>query len=142
MRIRSIPHLDLVRRIPGLSGSTYRELAEVSSLIDRAYLLPGDLLTKEGSRDRQAFIVIQGQADVIIGGNRVAEVGPGDFVGEIGMLDHGPRTATVQANSPMQVFVIGPEAFGPLLSHGGVSQALVEQLSQRLRGADRKLVTI
>jgi CRP-like cAMP-binding protein len=142
MRIRNIPHLELVRRVPGLSGATYRELAEVSSLLDRAHLKPGDLLTKEGGRDRQAFIVIEGQADVIVGGNRVAGVGPGDFVGEICMVDNGPRTATVQATEPMQVFVIGPEAFGPLLSHGGVSQALVLQLSRRLRGANRQLLTV
>jgi CRP/FNR family cyclic AMP-dependent transcriptional regulator len=137
MRIhRKRSHLDQVRRIPGLRGAGARELSEVSSLLDRVQLNPGDVLTREGSWDRTAFIVLDGQADVVIGGRAVRAAGPGEFVGEVAMIDHGPHTATVRATTPMEVFVIGPESFGPLLSYGRVGHALIEQMTARLRAAE------
>jgi CRP-like cAMP-binding protein len=135
-RHRKRSHLDQVRRIPGLMGGHERELAEVSNLIDRVQLNPGDLLTREGSWDRTAFIVLEGQAEVVVGGRAVRAVGPSEFIGEVAMIDHGPQTATVRATTPMDVFVIGPESFGALLNYGRVSHALIEQMTARLRAAE------
>ena len=132
----SSSHLDQLRGIPGLRGAAVRELEEVSRLLDRAQLDAGELLTTEGSWDREAFVVIEGHADVLVGGRRVGTVGPGEFVGEVGMIDHGPHTTTVRATTHMRVFVIGPESFGCLLSYGRVSNVLLERMSSRLRAAE------
>ena len=135
-RAHSSSHLDQLRAIPGLRGAPVRELEQVTRLVDRAHVDAGDLLTSEGSWDREAFIITEGHADVLIGGRRVGTVGPGEFVGEVGMINHGPHTTTVQATTQMRVFVIGPEAFGCLLSYGRVSNVLLEQMSSRLRAAE------
>lgn len=135
-RTQSSCRLDQLRMIPGLRGASVRELEEVSTLLDRAHVDAGDLLTTEGSWDREAFVVIEGQADVLSRGRRVSTVGPGEFVGELGMIDHRPHTTTVRATTAMRVFVIGPEAFGCLLSYGRVSQVMLERMSSRLRAAE------
>jgi CRP/FNR family transcriptional regulator, cyclic AMP receptor protein len=135
-RMQSSSRLDHLRRIPGLRGARVRELREVSRLIDRAQVDAGDLLTAEGSWNREAFVVIEGHAEVLSGGRRVGTVGPGEFVGEVGMIDHGPHTTTVRATTPMRVFVIGPQAFGCLLSYGRVGHVLLERMSSRLRTAE------
>jgi CRP/FNR family transcriptional regulator, cyclic AMP receptor protein len=63
-------------------------------------------------------------------------VGPGEFAGEMAMLDLLPRSATVRATTPMQVLVIGPQAFSAFVSHECVAKAMATQLVQRLRRAE------
>jgi CRP/FNR family cyclic AMP-dependent transcriptional regulator len=136
MRRRSIYGLDEVRRVPGLGNAPLRELAEVSSLLDRAALKAGDELTREGGWERQAFVVLDGHADVLIRGCRIGSVGPGEFVGEVAMIDRGPHTRTVRATSDMKVFVMGAASFLDLLTYPRVAGALLEQMWTQLPAAE------
>lgn len=133
-------HLDRLRRVPGQATASYRQLAKIASMVDEATLPAGTLLTRQGARHRQTFLILDGHADVIIDGIVVGGAGPGDYVGEMGMLVHGPQRATVRATGPVEVLVIGAQAFWTFLSQDGVSRALATQLAGRLRGIDDRVI--
>jgi CRP-like cAMP-binding protein len=131
------PKIDILQHVPGLQHHSPRSLRALPSLLDEVRFDAGDVLVRQGATGRQAFIVIDGQAQVLVDGECVATVGPGSFVGEMAMLDYGRRTATVIADSPMRALVAGPRAFPSLMSHAGMARAVAVQLSQRLRQAER-----
>ena len=133
------PAIKALRSVPGLRGQSDRALAALVPLVDEVDIAEGTRLTREGLVAKEAFVVVEGEAEVFVDGEAVATVGPGDFVGELAMLDLGPRSATVRARTPMRVLVIGPKAFGAFVEHGGVARSMATQLAQRLRQADGSL---
>ena len=130
------PVIDLLRSVPGLRHLNNRSLGALVRLVDQHEFAPGEVLTREGVSGRQAFVVLDGEGEVYIDGELVTTVGPGEFIGEMAMLDHGPRCATVRAKTAMHVLVIGPQAFSTFVDEPGVSRAMATLLSQRLRAAD------
>ena len=133
------PVIDMLRAIPGLRSQRRRALAALAPLVDQAEIRPGSRLIREGVAGREAFVVVDGCADVFVDGELVATVGPGEFLGEMSMLDGGPRSATVRAKTPMSVLVVGPKAFAAFAAGEGVGRALATQLARRLREADARL---
>ena len=72
---------------------------------------PGERLVDEGESAQQFFVIEKGRAAVIAGGKHVSDLGPGDFVGEIGLVRHSPRTASVIATAPLRAIVMDEKAF-------------------------------
>ena len=101
----------LVKRIPLFSECTKAELIEVAISADEREAPEGDRLTEEGRRGREFFILVEGAVAVRRGGRKLAELGPGDWFGEIAILTYKPRTATVTATSPVRLLVITDRAF-------------------------------
>jgi CRP-like cAMP-binding protein len=130
------PVIALLRRVPGLAGAEDRELAKLAPLVDLINVRAGQALARQGEIGREACIVVEGHGEVLIDDDLIATVGPGDFVGEMAMLESGTRCATVRALTPMRVLVIGPQAFGTFTEQPGTGRALALQLSQRLRRAE------
>jgi CRP/FNR family cyclic AMP-dependent transcriptional regulator len=97
------------------------------------------VLCREGHIGRQAFVILDGEAAVDISGTRVGTLGPGNVVGEMALIDHGPRSATVTALSPMTVLTLSVHEFRSLIDGGGapVHEILV-QLAGRLREVERR----
>ena len=139
MKTRNSDNIELLRSIAVLAGSSDKDLARLGALVTEVELRPGQVLTREGARDRQALLVVDGHGTVSIGGRTIAEVGPGEFIGEMTMLIGGTRTATVRATTPMRVLVIGPQEFAAFVELRGVARSLAEQLARRLRTADEEL---
>jgi CRP-like cAMP-binding protein len=132
----SAAQLDLLRRIPGLRAGTDRELRAVACLVEDATAEPGSVLIEEGAGADQAYVIVEGWAAVTVHGEPVAALGPGQFVGEMALLDHGPRTASVVAKTPMRLLAVGPAAFDALLGAPDVAGAVARGLTSRLRTAD------
>lgn len=103
--------IDLLKRVPLFAGCTKAELREVAMSSDEIDLPAGRVLTREGQRGREFFVLVSGTVDVTQNGKRIAELGSGDWFGEIALLTHTPRTATVTAASPVQVLVITDRSF-------------------------------
>ena len=101
----------LVKRIPLFSECTKAELIEVAINADEREAPEGDRLTEEGRRGREFFILVEGAVAVRRGGRKLAELGPGDWFGEIAILTYKPRTATGTATSPVRLLVISDRAF-------------------------------
>jgi CRP/FNR family transcriptional regulator, cyclic AMP receptor protein len=103
--------VELLRQVPIFSGCTRAELVEVALSADEREASEGHVLTEEGRPGREFFVLVEGSASVRRAGRKIAELGPGDWFGEIAILTYKPRTATVTATSPVRLLVISDRAF-------------------------------
>jgi CRP/FNR family transcriptional regulator, cyclic AMP receptor protein len=108
-----------------------RELAAQHA--DVVTVSQGTTLIEEGRRAYEFFIILEGEADVVEGGTVVASVGPGDVVGEIGVLETTARTASVVAMSAMRLIVMDGRALRALSdTHPDIYNELQRLIAQRL----------
>ena len=126
-------------QVPLFSHLGRRELDKLAAVVTEIEVKQGAVLGREGHHSSEAFVIVSGTASITIGGREVAQVGPGELVGELGLLDGGPRAATITAATDMDLYVIEPGAFAPLLDEPSISKALVKSLASRLRAADKLL---
>jgi CRP-like cAMP-binding protein len=132
--------LMILQRTAAFKGCGERELNDIARLVDDATVLEGAQLTREGGTGREAFVIVDGWAAVIIDGEPVAALGPGEVVGEMAMLDLQPRSATVIAKTNMRLLVIGPEAFATFAGQPTIARRIATTMAERLRRADAPLV--
>jgi len=122
------------------SACTPEELALIGSKITQINVKAGDVLASEGRAGHEFVVIEEGQAKVRIGSHDVATLGPGDFFGEVALLDDGPRTATVVAETDVVADVIGHSEFDELVtSVPQLAKRLLVGLARRLRAADVQL---
>jgi CRP-like cAMP-binding protein len=140
--MKTDPVIEMLRVVPGLAGRSNKELARLVPLVDLAHIRAGEPLTHQGRYEKEAFLIVDGHANVVIDGEPVADLGPGDFVGEVAMLIGGPRTATVQASTDMTLLVVGGEAFNSFAWDQDVSSSMAKQLAARLRVADNRFESV
>ena len=95
-----------LRSIPLFQRVSDEELAQVAPFAEEVHVEEGETLVKEGDFSYEFMAIEEGTADVTRGGEHVAELGPGDFFGEIGLLEKDLRTATVVAKSPMRLVTL------------------------------------
>ncbi len=126
--------LELLGRVPLFGGCASRDLEEIGRLADEVDVPAGHTLMAEGATAQEFFVVLEGSLRVERGGTLVSKLGPGDFVGEIGLVDGGPRSATVTAETASRVFVIGHREFHSLLeAHPGIQIEVLQALAKRVR---------
>ena len=115
-----------------------KELAELARVTEDLEVSEGKVLCREGETGREFFVIVEGEAAVTKDGNSIATLGPGDFFGEIALVEHRPRTATVTAKTDLRFFVLTSQAFWALLDHQPeVQRAVLRCLAVRLaREAD------
>jgi CRP-like cAMP-binding protein len=99
-----------LKTIPLFSHLNRKELALVARHCDDAEAEAGQVLAREGEVAREFMVIIEGTATVTKDGAVINHLGPGDFFGEIGLLETPRRVATVTADTPMRLIVMfGPE---------------------------------
>ncbi len=111
MRLGRNAKIDLLKSVPLFAGCSRAELRELALVADELDLREGRILVREGRPGREFFILVDGVVRVSKGGRKLAELGPGDWFGEIALLTNTPRTATVTATSPIRVLVVTDRAF-------------------------------
>lgn len=107
--------IDWLRSIPLLEDCSQNELSRVAAAARRVDAVAGETLTAEGEPGDTFYLIATGTATVTRGGARLASLGPGSFFGEIALIERGPRTATVTADSPMRMFELGADDFTTLM---------------------------
>ncbi|HEY6961573.1 MAG TPA: cyclic nucleotide-binding domain-containing protein [Gaiellaceae bacterium] len=112
------------------SGLSNRELERLAQWTDEASVPEGYELASQGRFAHEFFVIEDGLAEVLKDGDRIAELGPGDFFGEIGLLEADRRTATVVARTPMQLIVMVDRAFRQMESE-------MPTVADRIRSAIR-----
>ena len=133
---------DQLSQVPLFSHLGDKELLAVRRLMTEAHVAEGQVLAREGTRGSEFFIIVAGTASVDRGGVHVADVGPGDFQGEISLLDGGPRTATVTATSEMTIMVATNGEFHAMLdSTPTVARQMLPALAHRVRVATGDALT-
>jgi CRP/FNR family transcriptional regulator, cyclic AMP receptor protein len=126
--------IDLIKRVPLFSSASKHELEEIAQLADEIDLPEGRTVITEGETGREFFVLVEGTADVVRGGKKVASIGPGDFFGEIALISKTPRNASITTTSAARALVITDRAFRQLLDQQpeiavGVLHALAERLA-------------
>ena len=130
---------DQLAKVPLFSGLSKKELKLISQLATYLEEPAGTVLTEEGKPGHEFIIVLDGEIEVRQGGKVVAERGAGAYVGEIALLDHRPRTATVVAKTPVAIEVIGQREFAGLLAEvPELSQQLLATVARRLADLDQQ----
>jgi ATP-binding cassette subfamily B protein len=107
--------IDKLREVNLFASCSDDELGRIDHLITQIAVDEGRALTREGEHGKEFVIVVEGTAGVFKGDEQVAEIGPGSFLGEIGLLFDVPRTATVKALTPMTIDVLNLREFRELL---------------------------
>ena len=131
------PHKDgkinLIAKVPLFAGLSKRQLAQVASIADEIDLPQGKILTREGERGREFFILLEGEAEVRRKGRKLATRRAGEFFGEIALLSNVPRVATVTAATPVQALVVRDVDFRALLAHTPqIALKVLEKVAERL----------
>ena len=121
---------DKLAEIPLFASLSKREREQIARAADEVEVAEGKHLAEQGQFAYEFMAIEEGTADVLKDGEKLGELGPGDFFGEIGLLEAERRTATVVATTPMRLIVI----FGPNLRS---LEREMPQLSQQLRTAIR-----
>ena len=111
MALRSDAKIELLKSVPLFAGCSKNELRQLAKTADEIDLRQGTVLTREGRPGREFFVLIDGTAEVTKKGKKIADLGPGDWLGEIALITDSPRTATVTATSPVDVLVITDRRF-------------------------------
>ena len=129
--------VEVLRRVPLFSDLTKRELQQVARTVNDVTHPAGHVIVTEGDKGVGLHIIISGQAKVSRNGRTVARLGPGDYFGEMSMIDGGPRTATVTADTPLRLLGLTFWDFHPLLKTSpSISYKLLVKLCARLREAE------
>jgi CRP/FNR family cyclic AMP-dependent transcriptional regulator len=125
-----------LRRVPLFADLSTAQLEGVAPFVDEVETEAGQVLIGQEEFGQELLIIVDGSAEVTRDGHHVRDVGPGDVIGEIALLDGGPRTATVTAREPTTVLSISKRAFDTVLDRvPGLSHELLRALAARLREA-------
>jgi inner membrane transporter RhtA len=128
------PTVAALARIPLFSGLSARDLKAIASVAEERDAEPGDVLTKQGARGSEFFIVAAGEVAIDVNGEEVRRLGPGDYLGEIALVFGGNRTATATASSPTHLYVLGESSFMALLkSQPRIEDKILTSVSDRMR---------
>ena len=107
----SDPKIEALKKVPLFAHASPKELEFVASRTDETPAPAGTQLTKQGSSGNTFYVLLDGEADVTIDGKHRRTLKPGDFFGEISMLDRGPATATVTTKTPVRLMVMSHSQF-------------------------------
>lgn len=133
----------LMRKIPLFEGLTEHQLLQLTRLADDVIVTEGKKLATAGETGKQMFVIISGKATVKTLHGRSVRLGPGDFFGEMSLIDGEPRSATVVAETPMQLLVLGQREFWELLAEAPqINRKIMTTLSRRLRESDAAFTTL
>jgi len=119
--------------VPLFARCSKSELARIAQLADELDLPAGKVLTREGARGREFFVLLEGEAEVRRQGHRISTLRAGDFLGEIALVTDAPRTATVTTTAPSRALVVTDRAFRTLMRDSPEIQGKVlEAVASRL----------
>jgi CRP/FNR family cyclic AMP-dependent transcriptional regulator len=128
------PRVALLRKVPLFGACDDKQLAFIATQVEEIDFAAGHVLCKQGESGEEFFVIVSGTAEVKRDGRTVRQLDAGDFFGEIALIDHGPRTATVVSTSVMRCLVLAHSQFRNVLNqNAAIAVAVLERLGQRIR---------
>ena len=132
--MRNDAKIDRLAGIPLFAGSRPRDLERIARLCTEVAVPAGRTLCREGEAGQEFFVLEAGTVQVSAGGQQLATLGAGEFFGELALLDAGPRTATVTAETDVTVLVVSRQEFMGLLEEEPlVAVRMLPAIGARLR---------
>jgi CRP-like cAMP-binding protein len=133
---QTVEHL---KNVTLFSACTKKDLEKIARAGDEVTLPAGAIVIDQGQTGREAFVVLSGTATVRRNGKKVAQIGEGTIIGELSLLDHGPRTASVICDTECRLFVISQRHFlGVLDEVPAIGHKLLAQMANKIREFDRQ----
>ena len=130
--------LDHLKAVPLFAGLNKKQLQLIAKSADEITVASGTVLVDQGQTGREAFLVLEGSVGIKRNGRKVATLGPGAIVGELALLDHGPRTATAVCESDATLLVVDRRNFLSIVeSSHTLTSRLLEYLAARIRELDK-----
>jgi CRP-like cAMP-binding protein len=127
----------LLRRVPLFGDCGKRDLGRIGRLVDEVTMPAGRVLMEQGRSGDEFFVIVEGRVRVERDGRPLATLGPGDFLGEISLIDHRPRNATATCETECRLLVLGHREFHTLLAdEPRIAVAVMRSLAQRLRSLE------
>lgn len=128
------PKVDMLRKVALLTRCSEEAVESIARLADEVDVPDGYTLMRQGDLGQEFFLIVDGQVHIERDGRSVATLGPGDYVGEIALIEEGRRTATATAKGPAKLLVITHRGFNSLLdSSADIRAAVMKELVARLR---------
>ncbi|MBA3655165.1 MAG: cyclic nucleotide-binding domain-containing protein [Actinobacteria bacterium] len=132
------PAADVLSTVDLFQGLTKRELQRVMAMAKDQTFPEGDVVVVEGDEDGRFYLLLDGSARILQGKRTLATLGPGDYFGEISLIDGEPRSASVVATSDIRALSIARWNFRPLLEeHPAIARKLLLEMCRRVRELDR-----
>ena len=131
------PSVELLQKIPIFAGLEPRELERLGGSFKERTFNAGDTVASEGESGAGFFVIESGEAAVEVSGQERGRLGPGDYFGDIALIDMGARTATVKAESDLHCYGLTFWDFRPLVeSDARIAWPLLQAMAKRLREAE------
>jgi CRP/FNR family cyclic AMP-dependent transcriptional regulator len=122
---------DLLRRVPIFSDLDGKELERIAGSMKQRTFNAGDTVTAEGQTGIGFFVIDSGEAKVTVGGEERRRLGPGDYFGEVALLNETTRTATITAETELRCYGMTSWEFRPLVeTHGSIAWKLLQAMSK------------
>ena len=127
---------DLLKRVPIFSDLDRRELERIAGSMKPRTFRAGAKVTTEGESGAGFFVIEDGEAKVTIGGDERRRLGPGDYFGEVALLNESARTATITAETDLRCYGMTSWEFRPLVeSHSSIAWKLLQAMSKTYQSA-------
>ena len=131
------PSVELLQKIPLFAGLEPRELERLGGSFKERIFNAGDTVASEGEGGAGFFVIESGEAVVSAGGEELRRLGPGDYFGDIALIDMGARTASILAESDLHCYGLTFWDFRPLVeSDARIAWPLLQAMAKRLREAE------
>jgi CRP/FNR family transcriptional regulator, cyclic AMP receptor protein len=131
--------LEAMREVPLFHELDDAELEQVARLFKQRTFAPQETVAKEGSGGAAFYLIESGTATVTVGGQERSSLGPGDYFGEIALIDEGARSATITANEELVTYGLTFWDFRPLVQeNAAICWKLLQFMVGRLRAAEAR----
>jgi len=143
-----LSNLELLRRVPLFAALTPSQSASIADAIVKQRFKRGEIVVEQGKKSNALYIILTGRARVMNSDSRGREVilatlKPGDYIGEMSLIDDEPHSATVRTDIQTDVLLLGREAFSRCLpENSSMAYNIMRGLVKRLRHADRKIESL
>src|SRR3954452_23622770 len=122
-----------LKTVPLLAGLSERDLKRLANSLSERNFTAGHEIAVEGKEGVGFFVIESGEVSISRGGEHIRKLGPGDYFGEMAVIDQGPRSASVTAETDVRCRGMTAWSFRPFVeAHGEVAWPLLEALVKRL----------
>ena len=133
------PSVDTIAGVPLFAGLERRALERIASSFKERRFVAGSIVSSEGQSGAGFFVIADGTGKVTVGGEERGSLGPGDYFGEIALIDEGARSATITAETDMTCYGLTPWEFRPIVeSDSTVAWKLLQALARKVRAAEQR----
>jgi CRP/FNR family cyclic AMP-dependent transcriptional regulator len=129
--------VELIQRVPLFADLDRKELVDLASWFKERSFSEGEEVVSEGRGGIGFFVIEEGQASVSVHGEERGSLGPGDYFGEVALIDEGARSATITAKDNLRTYGLTSWEFRPLVeTNASIAWKLLQTMAKRLRAAE------